>query len=220
MDAILADNLTKRYNGARVLDGVTLAVPEGGRVVVLGPTGSGKTTLLFLLAGLLRPDAGTIRLFGRAASGNCVFVPPDERSIGMVFQRALLWPHMNAAGNVAFALGQLDISASERRARVDAALDLFGALDLAARRPETLSGGQVQRVALARSIVAAPRILLWDEPFTGLDPATRSEVAARALDFAARTATTLVAVSHNSDDCGALEADCVRIEGGRIAQAR
>ena len=198
MDAILADNLTKRYDGAGVLDGVTLAVPEGGRVVVLGPTGAGKTTLLFLLAGLLRPDAGTVRLFGRAASGNCVFVPPDKRSIGMVFQRALLWPHMNAGENVAFVLGQLDISASDRRARVEAALDLFGVRDLAKRRPDTLSGGQVQRVALARSVAASPRILLWDEPFTGLDAATRSEVAARALDFGVRTATTLVAVSHNA----------------------
>jgi len=216
MEAILARSLTKLFDRLPVLDGASLSVPEGQRLVVFGPTGVGKTTLLFILAGLVRPDAGEVSLFGTKASGNGRFIPPEARSIGMVFQRALLWPHMSALQNVEFALCQSLLSRLERRRKALEALALFGVDGLASRRPDTLSGGQIQRVALARSIVASPRILLWDEPFTGLDAATRNVVAACAVDFMQKARTTLVAVSHHLEDAGALLAKCVRMEGGRI----
>ena len=217
MEAILADSLRKRFDSVDVLDGASLAISEGARLVVFGPTGTGKTTLLFIVAGLIRPDAGTVRLFGQSVSGNCRFMPPEERSIGMVFQRALLWPHMSALENVEFALCRSELS---RRARLTVTLDamaLFGVDDLATRRPETLSGGQIQRVALARSIASSPRILLWDEPFTGLDAKTRVSVAAMTLEYLERTRTSLVAVSHHREDADDLRADCVALDGGKIA---
>lgn len=216
MEAILADKLTKRYAQTGVLDAASLAVPAGGRVVVLGPTGSGKTTLLLVIAGLVMPDSGTVKLFGESASGNGRFLPPEERSIGMVFQRPLLWPHMSVLANVEFALSIAALSRREKRDRATDALRFFGVAELAKRKPETLSGGQAQRVALARSIVSGPRILLWDEPFTGLDAATRSDLSAKIRGWLGSTGTTLVAVSHHADEADALGAVCVRIEGGRI----
>ena len=218
MEAILAKSLTKRFGEAAVLCDATLSVQEGERVVVFGKTGSGKTTLLYIVAGLLRPDAGSVNLFGTEASGNGVFMPAEGRGIGMVFQRALLWPHMTAQGNVEFALWAKRLRRAERKGRALSAMALFGVDGLAKRRPETLSGGQTQRVALARSIAAGPRILLWDEPFTGLDGATRDEAAARTIEFLERTGTTLVAVSHHREDAAALRARCVAMRDGRLEE--
>jgi iron(III) transport system ATP-binding protein len=220
MEAVHADSLTKSYGGVRVLDAATMAVAEGERVVISGTTGAGKTTLLYIIAGLVRPDEGRVRLFGEKASGNGFFMPPEARSIGMVFQRAILWPHMTARGNVEFALQQTTPARSERKSRALEALALFGVEDLAARRPDSLSGGQAQRVALARSIAARPRILLWDEPFTGLDEGTRREIAGRALGFMGSAKVTLVAVSHQREDAVLLGARCMTLEDGKLEDAR
>jgi len=220
MEAILVSSITKAYAGTRVLAEATLAVGEGERVVIFGPTGSGKTTLLYVLAGLVRPDAGRVRLFGQEASGNGCSMPPEARRIGMVFQRALLWPHMNARGNVEFALYRESLRRTERKSRALEAMALFGVEDLAERRPETLSGGQAQRVALARSVAARPKILLWDEPFTGLDGATRDDAAASAVEFARRMNTTIIAVSHHAEDAEALEARRLVIKDGILDEMR
>lgn len=219
MEAISAEGITKAYAGARVLAGATLRAEAGQRIVVFGPTGAGKTTLLLVLAGLVKADAGSVRLFGRQASGNGTFMPPEARSVGMVFQRALLWPHMTALGNVEFALYESGLARRERKRQALAAMALFGVEELEGRRPETLSGGQAQRVALARSVAARPRILLWDEPFTGLDAATRDEVAAAALGWMKDSAATLVAISHHDADAAALQADAVRMREGRLERA-
>jgi len=216
MEAISASGLRKRYGARSVLDGAGLSLAEGERAAVYGPTGAGKTTLLYCLAGLVRPEEGRIEIFGAAAEGDGVFVPPDERGIGMVFQKALLWPHMRVRENVEYALYPLRLATEERKARVREVLDLFGAGELEMRRPETLSGGQVQRVALARSIAARPRILLWDEPFTGFDDEARDEVAARALAHVRETKTTLVMVSHRRDDAAAMKAGILRLENGKL----
>jgi len=220
MEAVHADSLTKSYGGVRVLDEATMAVAEGGRVVISGTTGAGKTTLLYIIAGLVRPDGGRVSLFGEKASGNGFFVPPEARSIGMVFQRAILWPHMTACGNVEFALQETTLARGERKSRALEAMALFGVEDLAGRRPEGLSGGEAQRVALARSIAARPRILLWDEPFTGLDEATRREIAGRALGFIANAKATLVAVSHQREDAALLGARCMSLKDGKLEEAR
>jgi iron(III) transport system ATP-binding protein len=218
VEAILARNITKGYGEKRVLDCLSLAVERSSRRAVYGPTGAGKSTLLYVIAGLVRPDSGQLEILGRKASCNGAFLPPEERGIGMVFQKALLWPHRNVRQNVEFALLAKRLSAVERKERALEALSLFGVEDLAERRPETLSGGQTQRVALARSIVARPTILLWDEPFSGLDDETRAEVAERALEYMGETGTTLVMVSHRREDAAAVEATVLTLREGRLVE--
>lgn len=220
MEAISARGLKKSYAGAVVLSGVDLVADEGSRWTVYGPTGAGKTTLLYIIAGLVKPDAGYLDILGRQVQGNGSFVPPEARSVGMVFQKALLWPHMRVAANVEFALYPLQLPRSERKERAIEALELFGVAELARRRPETLSGGQAQRVALARSVAARPSILLWDEPFTGLDDETRREVAGRALEYIRETLTTLIMVSHRHEDASALEAGVLVLRGGSLAEGQ
>lgn len=216
MEAISATGLRKSYGKRAVLDGVDITFAEGVRVAVYGPTGEGKTTLLYCLAGLLRPDGGRLEIFARSADGNGAWMPPEERDVGMVFQKALLWPHMRVRQNVEYALYGLSLTALERRERACEVLELFGAAELERRRPETLSGGQVQRVALARSIAARPRILLWDEPFTGFDDASREEVARRALRYVTETKTTLVMVSHRMEDAALMDARILRLMDGSL----
>jgi len=216
MEAISADGLRKSYGGVTILDGATLTLEEGHRAVIYGPTGCGKTTLLYILAGLARSESGKVRLFGAPASGNGVFLQPEERGLGVVFQKAVLWPHMTAAQNVEFALYALRLPRSERKRRAMETLECFGAADLAMRRPETLSGGQAQRIALARSIAARPRLLLWDEPFTGLDCTSRDAAARAAREYMERTNTTLLAVSHHREDAEALGAAVVLLKEGRL----
>ena len=218
MEAISARSIVKSYGGRPVLDAVSLGVSEGARVALYGPTGAGKTTLLYVIAGLVRADGGTVEFFGEDAGADGCFVSPDRRGIGMVFQKALLWPHMRVMANVEFALYSSGLRRVRRRERAMEALELFGVEDLAGRRPETLSGGQVQMVALARSIAARPRILLWDEPFTGLDDETLQRVASKALFYIGKTRTTLVMVSHRRQDARALEAEVVLLEGGKLVR--
>ncbi len=216
MEAISAKNLKKIYRGGIVLDGASLSAGSGDRVAIYGKTGAGKTTLLYILAGLMRPEGGTVELFGQEATANGSFLPPEERGVGMVFQKSLLWPHMTASGNVEFALWGLRLSGGQRRGRALRALEFFGVAELAGRRPETLSGGQAQRVALARSVAGGARILLWDEPFTGLDDETRAEVASRALGYMRENGTTLVMVSHRREDASLLDARIMTLEDGRL----
>ncbi len=218
MEALSADGLVKRYGATTVLAGATLALGRGDRVMVFGPTGCGKSTLLMILAGLARADEGRVRIFGESAGGNGRFVEPEERALGVVFQKAVLWPHMTARQNVELALYRESLGRGERRRRALEALALFGVEELAGRRPDTLSGGQAQRVALARSVAARPRVLLWDEPFTGLDCRTRDTVAARARGWMEETGATLLAVSHHREDAEALGARIVRIEEGRLVE--
>ena len=124
---------------------------------------------------------------------------------------------MRVRENVEYALYSLRLPGEERKARAREVLELFGAGELERRRPETLSGGQIQRVALARSIAARPRILLWDEPFTGFDDAARAAVAGAALRYITETKTTLVMVSHRMEDAAAMDAKVLRLSGGALA---
>ena len=220
MEALSADGIIKRHGRTAVLDGAALALAQGERAVVYGPTGCGKSTLLLVVAGLVRADAGRISLFGTLASGNGAFLEPEDRRLGVVFQKAVLWPHLTALGNVELALYREGLARAERRSRALEALELFGAAEFSGRRPETLSGGQAQRVALARSVAPKPRLLLWDEPFTGLDAAARDEVASRAGKWMQRERATLLAVSHHSEDAEALAARVLYLEDGKLVEKR
>lgn len=154
MPELVVENLCKRFGEAAVLREVSFTVKDGEFFTLLGPSGCGKSTTLNCVAGLERPDEGRIRLEDRVFVDTAakVFLPPEARNLGMVFQSYALWPHMTVADNLALPLKIRKVGKEERRARIDEALDTVGLLRLRERYPHQLSGGQQQRVALARSL--------------------------------------------------------------------
>nr|WP_255480721.1 ABC transporter ATP-binding protein [Quadrisphaera sp. RL12-1S] len=196
------------------MDGLDLDVPATGSVALLGPSGSGKSTTLRLVAGLDTPDAGRVVLDGR----DLTRVAPEQRRMAMVFQRPRLFPHLDVRDNVAFPLQVA--GAPRRRARTDAErfLDLVGAGELLRRRPRSLSGGQEQRVALARSLAARPQVMLLDEAFSALDPSVRSEMHELLSELRATVETTLLLVTHDRHEAAAVADTVAVLLEGRLAQ--
>jgi molybdate transport system ATP-binding protein len=191
-------------------------------VALVGPNGAGKTSALLALLGIVRPDAGYVRLDGEPLfdAGGRIDVPTEERGIAYVPQDYALFPHLTAAENVVFALGCLPRSrpARERREEARALLDRLGVLGCADRWPRTLSGGERQRVALARALARSPRLLLFDEPFAALDASVRGEVRTYLRERLAELALPAVIVTHDLADVQALEAPVLVLEGGRVVQ--
>ncbi len=206
--------------GSLELD-VDLLAPEAGVVAVLGPNGAGKTTLLRCLAGLRPLDAGRVTIGGTVVDDPAarVFVPPERRSIGFVFQDALLFPHLSALDNVAFGLRRRGARTVDARRRALEWLARLGTEYLAQARPRELSAGQAQRVALARALAHEPRLLLLDEPFSALDAAVRIEMR-RALRMALVKFTgAVVLVTHDPVEALSLADRVVIIERGQVTQA-
>ena len=183
----------------RVLAGVDLEVGEGALLAVLGPSGGGKTTLLRILAGLDRPDAGRVEVLGREVDGPGVFVPPEARRVGLVFQDYALFPHFTALENAAFG-----VPGPDGRQRAERALDLVGLSERAGQRPAELSGGEQQRVALARALAPRPAVLLLDEPFSNLDAALRAGVREEVAGLLRGLGATAVLVTHDREEAFAL----------------
>jgi molybdate transport system ATP-binding protein len=193
------------------------------RVVLFGPSGSGKTLTLRAIAGLMRPDSGTISLDGRMLfdSTNGVFIPPRERKIGYVFQDYALFPHLTVRHNVAFGLTPLFGRLSKHAAdRVEAIMDLFGIAALADIRPSRISGGQRQRVALARALVNEPKALLLDEPFSALDIPLRQRVRVELAGILNRLDIPLVMVTHDPADVAFFGGDVVSYAEGKVLEVQ
>jgi len=209
--------VTKRYGARAVVDHVSLDVAVGETLVILGPSGCGKTTLLRLVAGLEVPDDGEIWLDGRqvARSGRNL-EPPHGRRIGFVFQDLALWPHLTVRANLTFVMGSVGVSKSVWDERVESVLGLVRILALANRYPHQLSGGEQQRAALARALVAEPRVLLLDEPFSSLDPELRQSLRAELAVLQRTLALTTIYVTHDRDDARALADRVVVMSAGRI----
>jgi molybdate transport system ATP-binding protein len=197
-----------------------LRVDDGEVVALLGPNGAGKTTALRAIAGLRPLDAGRIELDGRVldepAAGT--FVPPEQRSVGVVFQDHLLFPHLTALENVAFGLRARGVRRREARAAAQAWLDRMGLADVAGARPRTLSGGEAQRVALARALAVEPRLLLLDEPLAALDAGTRVRVRADLRRHLAAFPGGRLLVTHDPLDAIVLADRLVILERGRVTQ--
>jgi iron(III) transport system ATP-binding protein len=218
--------LTKRYPGrtvtANAVDGLDLDIPEGKLVALLGPSGCGKTTTLRMIAGLERNDRGTIEIDGKVASdpSRGIFVGPDKRPIGIVFQSYAIWPHMTVAQNVMFPLrvGKSKVSRAAAHERALEALDMVGLADFAGRPAPDLSGGQQQRVALARALVRQPKVLLLDEPLSNLDKGLRDRMRDQIRSVQQRLGITTVFVTHDQDEALAISDDVVVMNGGTIVE--
>ena len=206
--------VTVRYGDVVALDEATLEVGGNETVAVLGASGSGKTTLLRAVAGLLTPDSGTVAWDGEDLEA----VPPHLRRFGVVFQDFALFPHLDVAGNVGFGLRMAGVEGPDRAQLVTQALERVGLADLGTRRIDELSGGQAQRVALARTLVTEPRMLLLDEPLGSLDPALRRGLATGlAATLSAQPIPTLL-VTHDTAEAFALADRVAVMDRGRIVR--
>jgi len=205
-----------------VFDGTVLALPavtvaDGEIVALLGPSGSGKSTLLRVIAGIVRPDEGVVRIDGVDVTD----VMTHRRGVGMVFQDEQLFPHRDVAGNVGFGLEMAGVERAERRHRVDELLSLVDLDGFAQRAVADLSGGEAKRVALARSLAPRPRVLLLDEPLTGLDAALHDRLAVDVAAILRRTGTTALWVTHDAREAGAVADRVVRLDtGASVERAR
>lgn len=210
------ENVSRVYGESRALDGVSLDVSPGEIVCLLGPSGCGKTTLLRVVSGIERPSSGRVLINNREVAGPSRFVPPEERSIGLMFQDFALFPHLSILDNVAFGLRSLPADAREPVAR--SVLERVGLADFAHAYPSTLSGGQQQRVALARAIVPRPAVMLMDEPFSGLDIQLREAMQEETLALLRETRATSLIVTHHPEEAMRLGDRIVVLKGGRVIQ--
>ncbi len=199
---------------------VQLALAEGEVAALLGPNGAGKTTLLRALAGLQPIDAGSIWLDGDPVDDPEIdrFVPPHERSVGVVFQDHLLFPTMSVLENVAFGLRARGMAAAAARREAGDLLERMGVSVYGRARPRELSGGQAQRVALARALVTGPRLLLLDEPLAALDVERRAQVRTELRRDLERFPGAALVVTHDPVDAVVLADRLVVVEGGRVTQ--
>lgn len=200
MSAVAVEDVVVRFGPVRVLDGVSLAVSDGERVALLGASGSGKSTLLKVIAGLIAPQSGRVLLDGRDVTD----VPTHLRGIGMVFQNGLLFPHRTVGENVGFGLKMAGTESDDRRRRVGAWLDRVGLPGFEDRSVTDLSGGEARRVALARTMVVEPRVVLLDEPLTGLDRELHDQLRTDLGALLTSAGTTSITVTHDHDDAAAL----------------
>src|SRR6267154_2209523 len=214
-------DLRKQFTiGRPAIDGVSFAVPAGEIVVLLGPSGCGKTTTLRCVAGLEHPTDGEISIAGRVVSSpaNGVLVPPRLRELGMVFQSYAVWPHMTVRQNVVYPLKHRKLSRSEARGKVDEALALVGLSEYADRPVVALSGGQMQRVALARSIVYRPQLLLLDEPLSNLDAKLRIRLRDDLRVILKQTGITALYVTHDQAEAVVLGDRVGVMRDGKLLQ--
>ena len=210
------DQVCHDYGNGRVLDEVTIAVEPGEVLCLLGPSGSGKTTLLRLAAGIEAPSRGQVLIDGRVVSGPGVHLPPEKRSVGLVFQDYALFPHMNVTDNVRFGLRNVPARLARREA--ERMLERVGLADHAAKFPHQLSGGEQQRVALARALAPRPAILLMDEPFSGLDARLRDTVREQTIGLLRDTRATTIIVTHDPEEALRVGDHIALMRDGRLMQ--
>ena len=207
-----------RAGRARLLGPIDLAVEPGEHVLVIGRSGSGKTTLLRAVAGLARPAAGRVTLFGQLASeGGRLALAPARRGVGFLFQRGGLWPHMSVRAHLDFVLRMAGVPRAERARRGAEWIERVGLAGLERRKPAALSGGEAQRLALARALVPRPRLLLLDEPLGPLDAELRASLLGELAAVHAELGLTILHVTHDPDEARHMATRCLRLDGGRIA---
>ncbi|WP_322892094.1 MULTISPECIES: ABC transporter ATP-binding protein [unclassified Yoonia] len=210
---LAVDHLVKTFAGRRVVDDVSLTVMPGQVTCLLGPSGCGKSTTLRIIAGVDMQDSGTIHVDGQLICDTVNRVPPEGRSIGLMFQDFALFPHLTVAQNVGFGLrGRQD------QGRVEALLQKVGMLRYLHDYPHQLSGGEQQRVALARALAPKPRIMLMDEPFSGLDDRLRDDIRDETLEILKSEGTAVLLVTHEPNEALRMADEIALMRDGRIVQ--
>ena len=210
---IRLDGVTKVFGDDIAVDRASLCVARGEVVALLGPSGCGKTTLLRLIAGFERPNSGTVTVDGRLVAGPAIWVAPEARRVGMVFQDYALFPHLSVAGNVGFGLPRRD-----RERRVPELLSVVGLGGLEKRYPHELSGGQQQRVALARALAPAPELVLLDEPWSNVDPFLRESLRAEVAEIIRPLGVTVLLVTHDREEAFSLADRIALMRDGSVVQ--
>ncbi|TDQ77592.1 iron(III) transport system ATP-binding protein [Dongia mobilis] len=216
--ALELHDISHAYDNNLAVAGASLHVDEGEVVCLLGPSGCGKSTILRIAAGLEPLQQGEVRMGGvTVAGGGLIPVPPERRGVGLVFQDFALFPHLNVAGNIAFGLS--DLAPRERPHRVAEVLAQVDMSDFAEAYPHALSGGQQQRIALARALAPRPRILLLDEPFSGLDARLREQIREDTLRVLKQSGAATLMVTHDPDEAMFMADRIYLMKGGRVVQS-
>lgn len=217
MDALALNNVSHAFGDILAVDDLSLAIAPSELVCLLGPSGCGKTTALRIAAGLEDLQRGEVSMGGKLVAGDGVNIPPEERSVGLVFQDNALFPHLSVLDNVAFGLrGQ---PAADRQQRAMEALAQVGMADSAEAFPHTLSGGQQQRVAIARALAPKPKVMLLDEPFSGLDARLRNQVRDETLHVLKQSGAATLLVTHDPEEAMFMADRIALMCCGRIVQA-
>jgi len=215
------ENLVKYFGEDRAVDGISFDIPEGKFLTLLGPSGCGKTTTLMCIAGLHKPNAGEIRVGGKLFTSmeKRIFLAPEKRDIGMVFQSYAIWPHMTVEQNISYPLEVRNFEPSEIEDRVMEVIRLVGLEDMVGKDATQLSGGQQQRTALARAIVCQPSLLLFDEPLSNLDLKLRERMRLELKRIQHEVGITSVYVTHDQAEALVMSDNIIVMSKGRIEQS-
>ena len=219
MATVTIKQVTKAFGDNVVLRDFNDVFQDGEFITLLGPSGCGKTTMLRMIAGFEKPTSGEIYIDDQLVSGGKTFVPPERRAIGMVFQSYAVWPHMNVYDNVAYPLTIKKVPKNEIREQVKKVLEIVHLSQYAKRYPNQLSGGQQQRVALARALVAAPKLLLLDEPLSNLDAKLRESMRFEIKEIQRKLGITVVYVTHDQTEAMAMSDRILLINRGTVQQS-
>ncbi|MFH1708572.1 MAG: ABC transporter ATP-binding protein [Planctomycetota bacterium] len=206
--------ITKRFGATTALDGINLSIDEGELFFLLGPSGCGKTTLLRIIAGFCRPDSGEVLFQG----ADLLAKNPEDRNVGMVFQNYALWPHMTVFENVAYGLRMRGLSRKQINKRVKPALEMVDMAEYGERKPAGLSGGEQQRIALARAVVYEPELVLLDEPLSNLDAKLRKDMRAEIRALHDRLGVTMVYVTHDQEEAASMADRIALFSKGTLQQ--
>lgn len=212
-------SVAKAFGNENVFEDISFTIGAGEDHALLGPSGSGKSTVLRLLAGLEQPNAGKIFVDGTLLSDSAkVIIAPHQRQLAMVFQDLALWPNLTALGNVMLGMAQRKLTRPDRRAKAVSSLAACGIEKLASRKPSEVSVGQQQRIALARALAVRPKLLLLDEPFSGLDLIAKSELFEEIRTHCREFGITLLLVTHDPLEATELCTHALTIEDGRLIE--
>ncbi|MCO5152632.1 MULTISPECIES: ABC transporter ATP-binding protein [unclassified Shinella] len=210
------EDIHHSYHNKETIRGISLTAEPGEVLCLLGPSGSGKTTLLRIAAGIEAQTAGRVLLNDREVAGPTVFLPPERRGVGLMFQDFALFPHMSVLDNVRFGLTALPRAEAEAEAQV--ALERVGLSHYAQKFPHVLSGGEQQRVALARALAPRPSVLLMDEPFSGLDSRLKDSIRADTLAILRQSRASAIVVTHDAEEAMRMGDRIALLKDGRLVQ--
>ena len=213
-DFLKLKNINLTFGKEKILDGLNLSINKGQFIAITGVSGSGKTSLLRIICGLEKPNDGEVHLDDNILLNDKISIPTEKRNIGLVIQEKVLFPHLNVKKNIEFGI-------STKNNKQDISKDIMeklNILDLAKKYPHELSGGESQRVALGRSIVMKPKVLMFDEPFTGLDKELKIKIYPIIKSILLKNEITAIMVTHDLNEVKALADQCYNLKNGKLIE--